>query len=245
MKVYWAPFIAPTPAITQFDYIPDISNTTWPEPESLLKSMPSMYKDTGIHKCPAFIDQMRNTFVVKSPVEFSLRRGEDNVFVCSYDSRSKGPGILYHRDVDRSLYSLQIFNIFIPEIPTMLNVRSATYSQSPFARSTMLVGGEFDVGKFPRAIECAFFIPPETDNIKVNCDDPLFYATFTPEDGSKVELEKFVMTQEIYNVINGNLKAKNSKELKSSWRLADYYRMYKNSKQHNYLLKKVKENLLN
>lgn len=244
MKVYWAPFIPPTPAIQEFDGLPNISSATWPEPEALSKHLPEIFIDTGVTRCPAFTDQNRNTFVLKSPTELTLVSDKETGFQCSFDARTKGPKVLLQRSKDKSLYSLRMHYLFIPEAPTKINIRSAAYSMNTFARETMLVGGEFDIGQFPRPIDCAFFIPPWIDYLHIKHDDPLFYATFKPHDESKVQLKKFTMTSEIYNVIRGNVQAKTSKNDDTIWRLLDYYKMYKNSKQHGYLINKIKENLL-
>ena len=246
MKVYWTPYILPGLVSEETDLIPNISSTTWPEPELLSKHLASsMFTDTGIHKCPAFTDKNRNTFVLKSPVECSLTKNASDEFECTFDSRTTGPKLLGTRSKELALYTLNIHYLFIPEQSTLLSVSSAAYSLNNFAREAMIVGGEFDLGQFPRPTGCSFFIPPWTNSVSINHGDPLLYTKFTPHDGSKVQLEKFNLTADIYNIIKGNLKAKNSKGLKDNWNLLDYYRMYRSSKQHTYLIKKIKENILN
>jgi hypothetical protein len=168
------------------------------EPESVLKS-----EYNGVTakytKCPAFINALKNTYVVRSPidVEFTINKVENWV---NFTTPEKPPvNILVPRfgedDVENNRYcaSLNIapFVFYSDSSVEMQLIPAFFENQLPLK----VVCGKFNIGKWKRPIEYAFELQTPVQSISIKRGDPLFYLQFITEKDETVVLKRVEETE--------------------------------------------------
>ena len=229
--IYWAPMPEHNTGLSEMSYR---------APSRVLEDLNlDLFKNSGITKCPSFTNHLKNTFVIKSPLDIQLRNNDDtHQWEWSHPSE-----IVMVRDPHCKLFTLRVSYLFFTEDEDVkMEVRPCFYHLSEFIAKTALIGGDIHIPSFARATECAFILKPEYNNLKIHFNDPLFYVNFITK-GSKVKLKKFDCTHEIRHIAAQTSAIKNSRSI-ASWPIEKYYSIFNQSGQGKKLLKLIKENLL-
>jgi hypothetical protein len=203
---------------------------------------------TNIKKCPSVINTLKNTFAVRSAIDFNIEWtgqefSSDNIDV-------KNERIFNPRDVVTGLVSVVTpTNIicFTEEPSLKMEVKNATYAKNDFSNKAVLVEGEVDIGKWFRPTDLSFFFRQPSSKIDVRMGDNLFYIKFNTD--KKVILKKYQTTNELYRIqqeiftfrqdLIRFYKGYNLKD-----KLENYYAAFKNSRYKKHILKEIKNNLM-
>lgn len=232
-NVYWAPYAG-------FGF----SEMVFPEPERLLPALNTpLFLETDILRCPSFTGHLKNTFVIKSPIDIEIGWDEhEQRWRTNWNDERANIFLIRHPEYQ--VFTLTISYLFASEDEDMnVEIRPATYSHNEFTQKTAFVGGDMCIGKYLRSTDCAFILRPEYKRVKIKIGDPLFYATFKSKNDTKIKMNKFYITNEIAELINhvDNMKRNRSFTV---LKLHDYYNMYVNRGYKKRALKLIKENIL-
>lgn len=200
------------------------------------------HKNSEMFKCPAFKDYYQNVYALKFPLDYNVRIEEDKTLhTDDYDAEFNSL-MWMCRDVETMLYSLRIFNLFVSDQSLELEVTSAhTIDDSNFVNKTYMTPGVFDIGRWMRPIECAFFIKKNVDKLTIVEGKPYLFIRFKTD--KRVKLKRFHYTKEMRDLVemtaNGRMLT-----LKIGRPLAYFYDMLARSRYKSRFMKLVKENLL-
>lgn len=182
-KIYW------TPVLYQNN---DDANILFSEPDSLFKYVLAQRESVPFSTCPAYIDMLKNTFIVRAPydVEIILDRMNETFdismdpSVTPYfvnrltDIRLNDPALLTlpPRYV---MYSDE--EVFIQVLPMMMNREPVPWN---------IIPGTYDISKWIRPMEFTAEFLTKDNVINIKRGDPLFCLKFVTKDNSKVVFER-------------------------------------------------------
>jgi len=167
------------------------------EPASVFKEI-SPELQPLLNKCPAFQDYLKNVFSIKSPFNYELNREKDKISSTLRDQEFFNKYVTI-RDIENGLCSFHAPKYyFYAEKPVLMRQQPAQYHNSPFARNTMLIGGEYDIGKHFRKMESSFYFRDK--HIPINAGDALYYLKFCTDE--KIKFIPFQFTKELAELIS-------------------------------------------
>lgn len=250
MIVYWSPFVEVYRHNHETNN--DAFYLNFKEPEILTNKIKSLYKTVSdknnlseFIRCPSIIDFSKNTFGIRSPIDFSFTWTGDDFFTHIYDQQFYNQQVV-PRDIQAGLFSLNFMHlIFFCESDLEMEAIPAFYENNDFVNNTMVMSGTFNVGKWFRPIDLAFFLKNGALNKKINIaeNDTLMYIKFNTKEN--IKFKKFYMDQEISKIssyVIRNKQTTNDKSIKNY--LNNVYSKFINSGINKILLKKIKENLM-
>lgn len=242
MVVYWS--VLPP----NFDYSPVISNDEFfirfKEPQPLYDSFKEINTEdlapnSNFKYCPALRDLCKNTFRLQFPFDYKLNFS-DGVRSDLYDQKFFDTFVSVRHPPIRN-YSLNLSYIFIAEKSLEIELTGCHFSDNDFANKTKMFPGKMNIGKWFRPLDCSFILKDNVTDLQLNRGDDYSYVKFLTDE--PIEFKKFHPTEVISQIAVGNMNSRRYK-LKPIEKLTYYYDLYKNAKYHNYLLKEIKNNLM-
>lgn len=193
-------------------------------------------------KCPAFIQEIKNTYLFKSPstcnVEFKedfvINLQQDNIPYDQHAVRIKSP-TLYNS------YTIK-FNanwIFFSEEPLIVESIHPYMHETPVTSHGYYVPGTYDISSWFRPLEYAFQLKENHQKFNVNQDDPLLYIKFKTDES--VKLQKFYLTESLFNHSMSCIRLKTYRKERN---LKNLYGIFHQSKLRDKILSEIKSNLL-
>lgn len=207
------------------------------------------FNTAGILRCPIVNTYLKNTFRIKSPVDYSiiLDTTQSKVFSRHYDQKFFDDYV-FIRDAKSGVVSFSFASsvFFTEEESLIMELKHANYATNALVNNTSFMGGEIDIGRYCRMTDYAFFINRYNEFLSVNRGDPIHYVRFLTD--KRVVLKKFNFTDEIKTlispVINVNTRIKHLTGIPVWKKMEQYYSFFKSSQIKKLLIKKIKENLL-
>lgn len=201
------------------------------------------YKDTGLLRCPSFIDHLKNMFAVTSPVDLTVFYNQES-HEWGIDEINTRVHTLSVRSAAAQFFSLYLPYLFVAEDDDItMEVLHPFYHNSDYANKTSVISGTIDISKYLRDTDCAFILKEQHKDVTVRHNDPLFYVNFKTPDNEKVQLKKFYYNDEIRQIKEDVYDMRFNKTY-TRWQLVDWYNMYMQSGYKKQVLKLIKENLL-
>lgn len=198
-----------------------------------------MHSGIGMMRCPAFVKSIANTFVLKSPINYSFSWDKaTGVFSSDMYSQQEFDEFIHIRNAAEGVLSFGTPHyLFCAEEPLVMEVSHATYHNADLQKKTTYLGGSFDIGRHFRNTEAALALEDScTINIKEN--DPVCYVRFQTTE--PVKLVPFFHTDTLMHIREQIFKAKNHCNPKPLHFWYDLHeRIYRKR-----LLKEIKDNLL-
>jgi hypothetical protein len=219
-KVYWTP---DTNNYPEFEVI-------FPEPESLYKHLLKTRSGSDHIKCPAFVDFVKNTYVIKSAIdmELLLNRKDGSMQVVSGISEGLATYIINRSDQVGEgcpmLMSLPPAYIFYSKDDVVMESLHGFMELNNSVSNIMSVPGTFNISKWIRSIDFTVEVKNENIPVKIKKDDVLFYVRFKTKDDSKVELERVPLTDELKYAVKACFSVKNHVKnlpLKTLYKMAE------------------------
>ena len=191
-KVYWTP---DSDGFAEMEII-------FPEPESLFKHLQKTREGSLHMKCPAFADIIKNTYIIKSPIDLEIfsNRKEKSMQVGGIIEKLGRFVINRMDDVGEGCplaMSLPPAYIFYSNDDVEIETIHAFMEINDNLSNVMLIPGTFNISKWIRSIDFTFEIKDENKPVKIKKGDVLFYVRFRTKDQSKVELERVAYTEEL------------------------------------------------
>lgn len=224
------------------------------EPDSALRDLLAVQErlsnedpiGSAFIKCPAIKNHLRNTFRVKSPTKIDIKWDGDKLFNTFTHDQKFFDEYIKIRDNRGALVTYRFYYLFFTEEPSMLvEQRQAQYSFNDFSKNVSLIEGHFDIGKWFRPFDIAFFLKEANRVVTLNRNDTMYYLKFHTE--KNIKFIKFNLTSEItkiYDNLTEGIKLIN-KEKKGIRNLNLLYDMFQHSRYKKHLLKLIKQNTLN
>ena len=159
-------------------------------PVPLLKHMDYQeFFGPSVSKCPAIVDDIKNTFVIKSPVDITLKIS-GNKFDVDNQTLPFAQAFLGNPQGKFGIHQLSQSYLFFAEKSLILSQLPAYYEQNNFVDSTFAISASFDIGRWYRpAAKPAFIIKKGVKQITIKQGDPLIYIKFNTSE--KVKLVEF------------------------------------------------------
>lgn len=240
--VYWASF-------PSTDTNLQVSELKYFEPISVLKELnPSYFFGPNASKCPAIVDEGKNTFKIKSPIDLNISfNSEFNRFSTKY---AHGLDFLQHMigpfGEDKVIQLAAPTYLFFSEEPLLMTQLPPYYEETDFTKSCMGLSATFDIGKWFRVVKPSFKIRPGAHTIDIKLGDSLMYLKFNTEE--KIKLVRFdasTFYKENQDIIGNLLSFKfHKKNPLVPTKLAEGYDAFMRSRYNKRVLKIIKENLL-
>jgi|SRR6056300_127488 hypothetical protein len=194
IKVYWTRSYPKHKDLQAMGLNPSsmMSGLRIPAPEPLLKHLDyQTFFGPLVSKCPAIVDDLKNVFVIKSPVDITIDidiitkkmniTKQDLDFAKSFIGDPQGKW---------GIHQLGIGYLFFAEKSLQATQLPAYYDENDFTKGTHTISSSFDIGNWFRvAGKPAFMIKPGTKSIDIKEGDPLIYYKFNTTE--KIKLIEF------------------------------------------------------
>lgn len=229
MNVFWSPVPGQV-----------ISPLKFEQPDLAVLSLPVINK---LNKCPATMDWFHNRFHLRSPTDFGIIFDEANMplpHIQHYPDEIF-ERLISIRDAEKRLYSLNWYVVFVSDEPLLMEVSNAEMAKSEFTLNTRLIPGQFDIGKWVRPIECAFFVDKRAERLKIWKDDPWAFVKFHTDE--KVKLNRFHFSKEMEDMMQSFMTSTHG-DSGQYRKLTHFYRMLAQSGLRRKFMQKVHENIV-
>jgi len=213
------------------------------EPRSVYKSITgSSFIDknnqyTRIDMCPSIREKNKNTFELKSIYDYNFSVLGNEVYTEMFDEAFFKRHVTI-RDIDKKMFSFSTRYVFFTEEDSLL----VNFYENPFlednniTKRCTVIPGSFDIGKWFRNTEFAFYLKKDIDTFKIEKDEVFCYITFLTDE--KINFKQFVYDEKINSFLIDGENITNRYRYKN---LKNYYKSFKNKKR---ILSYIKENLV-
>lgn len=238
--VYWASF----PETTE----PTVSELRYSEPVSVLKELnPLAFFGERAGRCPAIINECRNTFKIKSPVDLHLTFNNDFTNVQSkykqdfeFIQHLVGSLVGPERMIELSAPTY----LFFSEEPLLMTQLPAYYEDTQFTRNCIGVSGTYDISNWFRPVKPTFKLKQHSNVLDIKLGDAICYYKFNTEE--KVNLVRFDARDFYTNGIIEHVMGYkfHTKNPLVPTKLIDGYNAFIRARYNKKILKIIKDNLL-
>lgn len=205
--------------------------------------MPSLKTKSGIDqyiKCYAAIEELKNTFLVKSDIDIELKfDSKGNIYTDRYGQNFYDNFI--NLQPDNKVFTLNYSHIFFSEKQLEIVQLPAFYHETPFDKHFYSAVGSFDISRWIRPLQAGYINKDYNKEkiILVKRGDPLYYVKFNTKE--KVKLRKFDMSNDLLKYIESCVEYK---FFDNKSNLEKLYSIFLKHKYNKKILKEIKENLL-
>lgn len=214
-------------------------------PEPIYKNFVQNPKNqkNNITLCPATKDYMQNTFSIKSlfSYDFTLGLNEEinEVFTGQYDQKFFDNHVLVRSRKDRLFTFFQRFCFFTEEKSLLMSAGIFPFLENNnITKRCTIIPGTFDIGKWFRQIEFAFYLKEEYNEFKIEENEIFQYIKFNTT--KKIIFKQFKITPQTQQFLLDIDSAKDSRKIKLR-SLEEYYLMMKHKR---HIINEIKNNLL-
>jgi hypothetical protein len=240
IKVYWAPV-----AGQQEDAA--MRNILYKDPINVLDDVSKLKnRDVGTDSylfCPAYKAVTENMFYLESPSRSEFIYHESPAAgewpglqgTGLGGDIPRGPSLIDHR-----LLRFSMGYIFFAEEPLLMELTPPYLHETEAAKYGKVVPGQFDVGKWFRAITLEYELNAGVTELKIEKDEPMAYVRFMTD--RPVELVRFDLTDRIRKIADSCVQTPVT--FGRFKPLQDRYDKFMGSRSNELALKYIKENLL-
>jgi hypothetical protein len=113
-----------------------------------------------------------------------------------------------------------------------------TFEDNEITKRCKIIPGSFDIGKWFRPLEFAFYLKDEFDEFKVNYDDVMYYIKFNTNE--KIVFKQFIPNEQLNFYMNGCMNT--TRYIEGEYKtLNNFYKKFTYKKK---VLKEIKRNLI-
>ena len=215
-----------------------------PAPEPLLKHI--NYKEflgPNVSRCPAIVDDLKNIFVIKSPITIKLSIVNGTNAKIEHQSPEFGKLFFGEAEGKLGLHQIASSYLFFADKSLMMTQLPAYYDVNSFTENTFQITGSFDIGRWFRASgKPTFLLKPGKTVIDIKEGDALMYIKFnTTEKISLVEFD-FNEIQEMKSLNPANACVGLKDNATSLISLERCYQYFEQFKMRQKVLKLIKRN---
>lgn len=166
-------------------------------------------------KCPAIVDFLKNTYVIKSPVDlhFSFNSKNNWVELINKDQKFYDSFVLNRCDVRTSenapmLITLRLWYLFVSDKSCLLEMFSPFMHLDKCVSQMRLLAGSFDISKWFRHIEIVFEVVDPSKDLIIKRGDALAYIKFKTFNNERINLIQKMFNADMRKEINKCLSVK-------------------------------------
>jgi len=148
-------------------------------------------------RCPVFRDHLTNLFSYNAPFDYNLKLKSGRIESDFYDQQLFQEYV-FIRSMEEKLFSLMDPCLVIPDCDSLEMSQTPAYlDQNGFVDNTIVIPGSFDIAKWPRKVECPFYLKNDSFDIKEG--DALLYIKFHTKE--KIKIKNFIMTDKMHKFV--------------------------------------------
>lgn len=240
INVYWAPAVFADPK-TLFSQEWEL---LYPEPSTVYselnnKKINSEGLKTSFFVCPSVKNNFKNTYVFNNVLE-----SEYNYIGRDISPISKN-FLSYETDRPQAITSGPLINlglryVFFADSDLEAHFTSPYFHKAEYLKYGSLVPGSYNIGSWFRQFNFELQMWENEGNFIVKENEPIFYVNF--KTNKKIKLHRFKYT----DILNhyAMMCATSPINIKSNIPLVDRYKMFKNARANELILKEIKKNLI-
>jgi len=191
----------------------------------------------GINHCPVFNQTLNNVFAVKSIYDYSFKVKDNNVYSNMHDQEFFQEHVRI-RQLEKKFFSFDVRYIFFTDEDSleMTAYEYPVFEQNEITKRCMMFQGKFDIGKWFRNTEFAFYLKKDYDEFKINRDEIYSYIRFHTDE--KIVFKQFRFNDKLESYVKDGFALTYGHYLKQ---LSEFYERFKNKKA---ILQEIKKNLI-
>ena len=191
--------------------------------------------------CPATKKYMQNIFSLKSifSYDFKIDQNAGQVTTSFYDQGFFENHVTVRSQEDKLFSFMQRFCFYTEEKSLLISAGISPFLEdNDITKRCIVIPGTFDIGKWFRQLDFAFYLKNDYDEFKIKEDDIYQYIKFHTDE--KIIFKQFRVTPKLQELIYDIDWAKDFRlpKLRS---LEEYYSMMKHKKM---ITKEIKNNLV-
>lgn len=189
-----------------------------------------------IDRCPGFTSNLKNLYTMKSLYDYSFLIDENNIRSFNYDQEFMEKHLVV-RSIEKKFFSFQTKYIYFTDEPSL----DVTFYEYPYLEDNNIttncipVSGKFNIGKWFRSTEFAFYLKSNSNTFKINRGEIYSYMRFHTD--KKINFVQFRYTPELKKFQEEGFALTKL----GLGKLENYYGMFKNKKA---ILKEIKKNII-
>lgn len=214
-------------------------------PNLIYKDFVQDYKNQKnfVSFCPSVKDYMKNIFSINSlySYDFKIKPLLDDYEVVTniYDQGFFNDHVIIRSKEDKLFSFMQRFCFFTEEKSLLMSAGIFPFLEdNNITKRCVVIPGSFDIGKWFRRLDFAFYLKKEYDEFKIEENEIYQYIKFHTNE--KIIFKQFNMTPIFKKFFDDFECAKENRPLMLR-QLKNYYSMVKHKK---YIIKEIKNNLL-
>jgi hypothetical protein len=198
----------------------------------------NQFETTGVHRCPAFVNSLKNTYALRSLYNYDFKISENSVGSTYYDQDFFNEHVNVRSLQERTFSFNQYYTFFTEEDSLTMtgNLQPYLENNNITDRCTVFPGA-YDIGKWFRNIEFSFYLKPQYDTFVINEGEIYTYLKFHTEE--KIEFIQYRHSTALVSHLREIMASRN--HTAKSRNLFSYYNMFKTKKM---ILKEIKKNIL-
>ena len=191
------------------------------------------------NRCPAFTDELKNLYGVKSYLDYTLNFGKDDVTSSDYGQEFFDKHFVI-KSFKGNLFEFHENLFFFTDEPSLeMSLLPAYLEDNSVINSTIMIPGKIDIGKYFRSLVFSFHMKQNCNELIFSRKEITFYVRFHTKE--KLQFKQFLFTPEMDRWTDLMMAAKDKKyELMN---LDYYYNIFKRFNFKKRMLKIIKENL--
>jgi hypothetical protein len=216
------------------------------EPEPVAKIFYNKHKNLSakdpnqaISRCPAFGDRLNNLYAIKSIYDYQFTLNPNGQVTSNMKSQQFFNEHVIIRSIEERMFSFMQRYVFFTEEDSLLTTfyEFPVYEDNNITKRCQPVSGSFDIGKWFRNSEFAFFLNKEYDTFIVDQGEVYMYLRFHTKE--KIKFKQFRSNENIISYMEDGFALNTSDGTLGN--LQNYYKHFKHKK---LILKEIKNNLL-
>jgi len=203
----------------------------------------------GYNRCPAFIDELTNTYGIKSIYDYEMYWNGDEIFT-QFSKKLPSTIEFFEKHVRIRSKPERLFGsdlhggcVFFTEIPSLIISQLPAFMEdNTIVKNTICIPGQFDIGKYFRPLDFAWHLKEGCNEIKFSRNEIAFYVKFHTKE--KIKFQRFFWSDELTKLHAPMSQIKFHKEPEIVTKaLKFYYNVFDKFKFKKRMLKIIKENL--
>lgn len=246
VTIYWSPAM----------YLPEEESWShfYTSPENILIGLNKLRnkdllsnKQKGIFNCPAYVDTMKNVYVVKTNSPFTvdlpmhIYDDEHHQYPISLGLDPLNVSIM--RDSSFSGYlniNLHMGWLFFADEPIEVKFTAPYFPTETPSDGAMFSPGKYNLGLWYRDFNLDYHIPFGTKSLEFKEQQPLFYLEI--ETTKKIIFKRYLLNKELRNIANECVNS--PRRYGTNYPLTKKYNFFKRSMLPEQVLKLIKDNLV-
>jgi hypothetical protein len=212
------------------------------KPESVYKIFTSLNKTdikekmTHVNFCPAFKNELQKTYSIKSLYDYEFFFNKEKSYSTMFSQNFFDEHVIT-RSLNLKMFSFKNTFIFFTDQKSLkVSQHGPFMEENDISKKCIVTPGEFDIGKWYRSLDFAFYVKENFNSIELKEKDSLYYLRFHTD--KKINFIQYKNNDVLRSYLHDVLASKNHSKYQN---LNNYYNMFKNK---NKILNEIKKNII-